>query len=96
MDLIKTKFPPPLLESFSERLTKLYLNFGMVESLGFVELFPNMKVLYVRNNKLNSLKGVETLKKLGVICFDNNMVNSMEPLAELVDMTQISGTGNKL
>ena len=55
MDMIESKFPPYLMESFSKRLTKLYLNFGYVEKLGFLKLFPNLKVLYVRNNKLDSL-----------------------------------------
>ena len=58
MDLIKIKFPEELLSSFSERLTKLYLNFGMISKLTFLDIFPNMKVFYVRNNKLDSLEGV--------------------------------------
>lgn len=96
MDMIEGKFPPELMESFSQRLSKLYLNFGYIEKLTFLGLFPNLKVLYIRNNRLASLEGVECLLNLGVICFDNNSVSSLEPLTELVNLTQISGTSNQL
>ena len=96
MDMIEGKFPPELMESFSHRLSKLYLNFGYIEKLAFLGLFPNLKVLYIRNNRLASLEGVECLLNLGVICFDNNSVSSLEPLTELVNLTQVSGTSNQL
>ena len=79
--MIKTKFPPDLMTSFSQKLNKLYLNFGMIKSLAFLDLFLNLKVLYIRNNNLKSLNGVQSLENLGVVCFDNNDVSSLEPLA---------------
>lgn len=96
MSLIMTKFPSDLMASFAKRLTKLYLNFGMVENVRFLSFLPNVKVLFIRGNKVTSLEGVENLKQLILICFDNNFVPSLEPLANLTDLTQISGACNNV
>jgi Leucine-rich repeat (LRR) protein len=80
LDLIRTKFPKDLLIGFSQRLTKLYLNFGMIKHLSFLDLFPLLKVFYISNNKLTSLQGIECVTNLNVLVFDNNNIESLEPL----------------
>ena len=35
MDMISQKFPDYLIKSFSKRVSKLYLNFGMIKSITF-------------------------------------------------------------
>jgi hypothetical protein len=58
MDMISTKFSPELMASFSKRVTKLYLNFGMVKSVTFLSMLPNIKVLFIRKNNIISLEGL--------------------------------------
>lgn len=58
MNLITTKFPTDLMSSFSKRLTKLYLNFGMMDNVTFLNVLPNVKVLFIRGNRIKSLEGV--------------------------------------
>ena len=81
MDMISQKFPDYLMKSFSKRVSKLYLNFGMIESIKFLPIVPNLKVLFLRNNKISSLEGIEGLTSLVILCFDNNDVSSLEPLS---------------
>jgi len=58
MDLISTKFTPELMTSFSKRVTKLYLSFGMVKCVKFLLILPNIKVLFLRKNNIVSLEGL--------------------------------------
>ena len=78
MDLIKVKFPKELMDSFSRKLTKLFLSFGKIQNLSFLENFPNIKIFYISNNLLTSLSGIEKLKELSFICFDDNKIESLK------------------
>lgn len=99
MALIRTglkEFPRPLYDNFSKRVTKLYLNFGAIKEITFLADFPNIRLLYLSSNCITSLAGVEKLNALEYICFDKNSVDSLLPLAGLTNLTQVSGSENRI
>ena len=50
MDIIALKFPTEMMASFSRKLIKLFLSFGNITQLSFLEHFPNIKIFYITNN----------------------------------------------
>ena len=50
MDIIALKFPTEMMASFSRKLIKLFLSFGNITQLSFLEHFPNVKIFYITNN----------------------------------------------
>ena len=51
-------FEEETYKNFTEKTSKLYLNFGKIEDLLFAQKMKNIKELYFSGNNVKSLSGI--------------------------------------
>jgi len=74
----------------NQHLTSLSLNYNQFSSLRFLNLFPNLDTLEVRENELMQFSSIPDNHSLKYLVIDNNPVNDVNDLESLKQLEYLS------
>ncbi len=91
-----TKINFDLTKEMVRELEELQVGYVELESLAFLEQFPQLKKLYVMNCGLKDLSGIECQKELRDLSFYSNEIKEIGPLTNCRKLERLSLAFNKI